>query len=84
MTSKEIIEREKTTHRWERGIPHHPKSAELMRFLADVDFHAYGDYFGWKLGGDGDNGETLMYEMDAFFENEEQLRAERLAGVMQP
>jgi hypothetical protein len=26
------------------------------------------DYFCWKTGGDGDNGETLMYQMDAFFE----------------
>ena len=24
--------------------------------------------FYWKQGGDGDNGEALMYELDAFFE----------------
>lgn len=70
----EIVEREKTAQRWEKGIPHHPKSVVLMEFLSAVDFHAYDDYFCWKTGGDGDNGESLMYEMDAFFENEEQLR----------
>jgi hypothetical protein len=54
--------------RWSQGIEHHPKSEELMRFLADHDFNDYGDYFCWKIGGDGDNGETLMYMMDAYFE----------------
>ena len=54
--------------RWERGINHHPMSERLGRFLAEHDFHDYDDYFCWKVGGDGDNGETLMYEMDAFFE----------------
>jgi hypothetical protein len=29
------------------------------------------DYFGWKCGGDGDNGETLMYELDILFEERE-------------
>ena len=54
--------------RWEDGIPHHPRSSELMSFLEDHDIHDYNDYFCWKVGGDGDNGESLMYEMDAFFE----------------
>ncbi len=39
-----------------------------MAFLADIDFKVYGDYFCWKTGGDGDNGEALMYQMDAYFE----------------
>jgi hypothetical protein len=55
-------------NRWEDGIDHHPMSERLMRFLAKHDFEDYGDYFCWKLGGDGDNGEALMYQMDAFFE----------------
>lgn len=71
--AKVIIEREKTAQRWEKGTPHHPKSEALMRFIAELDYRVYGDAFGWKMGGDGDNGETLMYEMDAFFENEERL-----------
>lgn len=54
--------------RWGEGIDHHPKSIELMQFLEAHDLHDYNDYFCWKTGGDGDNGETLMYQMDAFFE----------------
>ncbi len=54
--------------RWEEGTPHHPKSIALAQFLSEHDFHDYGDYFCWKTGGDGDNGETLMFQMDAYFE----------------
>jgi hypothetical protein len=54
--------------RWEEEIDHHPISVRLMEFLAEHDFNDYDDYFCWKMGGDGDNGETLMYQMDAFFE----------------
>lgn len=54
--------------RWAEGIEHHPMSKRLMDFIADHDFNDYNDYFCWKVGGDGDNGEALMYEMDAFFE----------------
>lgn len=54
--------------RWEDGIDHHPMSERIVRFLAKHDLHDYGDYFCWKVGGDGDNGETLMYQLDAFFE----------------
>ena len=39
-----------------------------MAFLSEHDFLDYNDYFCWKVGGDGDNGESLMYQMDAFFE----------------
>ena len=55
-------------NRWEEGLDHHPMSERLGRFLADHDFGDYGDCFRWKFGGDGDNGEALMYQMDAFFE----------------
>lgn len=57
-----------TVKRWEEGVSHHPMSLRLMRFLSNHDFHDCNDYFGWKMGGDGDNGETMMYQMDAFFE----------------
>jgi hypothetical protein len=60
------------TKRWEQGIPHHPKSIRLFKQLADVDFRLGGDYFCWKSGGDGDNGEHLMYEMDIIFELEDE------------
>ena len=55
--------------RWEIGIQHHMKSEQLMKFLMKHDFFDYDDSFDWNSGGDnGDNGETLMYQMDAFFE----------------
>lgn len=54
--------------RWSEGKCHHPMSDRLMRFLVDHDFNDYDDYFCWKFGGDGDNGETLAFQMDAFFE----------------
>jgi len=54
--------------RWEQGLDHHPKSFELYTFLSEVDMSYGGDYFCWKCGGDGDNGETLMYMLDVHFE----------------
>lgn len=54
--------------RWENGIQHHPKSVQIMKHLESIDFQLYNDYFGWTSGGDGDNGETLMYQLDVFFE----------------
>jgi hypothetical protein len=54
--------------RWADGVEHHPMSIKLMKFLSVHDFKDYNDHFGWSIGGDGDNGENLMYEMDAFFE----------------
>jgi hypothetical protein len=55
-------------NRWENGIYHHPMSMRLMAFLSEHDYNDYNDMFCWKTGGDGDNGETLMFQMDAFFE----------------
>ena len=54
--------------RWGKGIDHHLMSQRLMNFLEEHDYKDYDDYFCWKQGGDGDNGEELMYQMDAFFE----------------
>lgn len=56
------------TKRWEQGIAHHPKSEELFKRLAIIDWQYGGDFFCWKSGGDGDNGEILMYELDIVFE----------------
>lgn len=55
-------------NRWEEGRDHHYMSRRLMNFICEIDYNDYDDYFCWKVGGDGDNGETLMYELDAFFE----------------
>jgi len=54
--------------RWETGAEHHPESIALMEALATLDFIFMDDYFCWKMGGDGDNGEQLMYLMDIYFE----------------
>lgn len=54
--------------RWSECIPHHPMSEKLMAHLKRVDHKFYDYYFDWRDGGDGDNGETLMYQMDSFFE----------------
>jgi hypothetical protein len=54
--------------RWSEGKKHHLMSLRLMEFLQEHDLNDYDDYFDWKMGGDGDNGESLMFEMDAFFE----------------
>lgn len=53
--------------RWSEGIDHDPRSEALVRELADIDWLLFGDYFGWKIGGDGDSGETLMYQIDLLF-----------------
>lgn len=55
-------------NRWEEGVEHHPMSERIIEFLEEHDLNDYGDYFCWKSGGDGDNGEALMYQLDAFFE----------------
>lgn len=41
------------TKRWEEGVPHHPRSVEVMEALAELDFYLGGDFFGFKMGGDG-------------------------------
>ena len=55
--------------RWEQNIPHDPKSVELYDFIEKLDFKECDDSFGFKSGGDGDNGETLMYLFDVYFES---------------
>ena len=62
-----MVERD-INRRWELGLPHHPKSEELFNALDHIDFKYGGDYFKWHSGGDGDNGEHLMYELDIYFE----------------
>ena len=57
--------------RWVKGTEHHPKSVELFKSLAEIDLQYGNDYFCWKSGGDGDNGEFMMYEMDIYFERQD-------------
>lgn len=53
--------------RWTEGTPHHPESIKLMAEMQAVD-SANGLVVDLRTGGDGDNGETLMYLMDVVFE----------------
>lgn len=59
----------KILDRWSAGIDHEPGSIGLVELIASMDFHHFNDYFCWKTGGDGDNGETLAYIIDALIEN---------------
>lgn len=54
--------------RWEQGMNHHPESERIMKILMEADEKYGDDYFCWKRGGDGDNGETLMFTLDVYFE----------------
>lgn len=45
---------------------HNPKSKEIYDFISKLDFEN-GDYFCFKSGGDGDNGELLMDLLDCYF-----------------
>lgn len=55
-------------NRWDEGAEHHPKAVELMKHIMALDFELYGDSFHFKEGGDGDNGETLLYMLSTYFE----------------
>ena len=59
------------TERWERGLPHDPRSIALYKSIADIDYKEGGDSFCLKSGGDGDNGEHLMYLCDIHFERKD-------------
>lgn len=54
--------------RWEQGIPHHSKSEEVEAVIKRLD--TYGCY---KFGGDGDNGEEILYMLDVYFEEQDEL-----------
>ena len=74
MTDRELKKRLANSGRFlnkhcEEGTPHHPKSIELYKFISAVDYQN-GDSFCFKAGGDGDNGEDLMYYFNMFFEVE--------------
>jgi len=55
------------SERWKEGIDHDPRSIELYNAIAGIDWNQCNDSFCWKSGGDGDNGETLMYILDVYF-----------------
>ncbi len=55
--------------RWEQGVLHDVRSEEILELLMRADVN---DYFCWKRGGDGDNGETLMFQLDILFAQKDQ------------
>jgi hypothetical protein len=54
--------------RWLLGTPHNPKSIKLYKAIAEIDYKENSDSFCFKSGGDGDNGESLMYLLDVYYE----------------
>ena len=54
--------------RWKRGVPHDHRSIAVYKSIAKIDFEQCSDSFCFKDGGDGDNGETLMYLLDVHFQ----------------
>lgn len=53
--------------RWEQGVAHDPRSVEIYKAIEKIDFEENGDSLCLKSGGDGDNGESLMYLLDCYF-----------------
>ncbi len=49
--------------RWSEGMEHHPMSERSIRFIA-----AEGS-MDISVGGDGDDGESMMFVLDAFWES---------------
>lgn len=68
------------TERWEKGISHDPRSEELARAIGAIDMEHGSDYFCFKFGGDGDNGEHLMYLLDIYFERKDHERQKESNG----
>lgn len=54
--------------RWENGTKHHPESVQLIRKISALDWLYGNDVFCFRFGGDGDNGEHLMYLFDILFD----------------
>jgi hypothetical protein len=57
--------------RWEEGVPHHFKSEQIVKALALLDWQYGNDTLCIKTGGDGDNGEHMMYLLDIYFETKD-------------
>lgn len=62
------MSRSVTERRWEDGTPHHPRAELLIRAMAQLDTD---DVLGLKFGGDGDNGEDMIYLLSEVLEREE-------------
>jgi hypothetical protein len=70
--SHKVESRNPITARWEDDVPHDPRSIEIYKGIEDIDFKEGSDFFCFKSGGDGDNGEHLMYLLDIHFSRKDQ------------
>ncbi len=66
---KRKVPEPKIADRWSDGVDHESESIDIVELIGDMDFENFGDYFCWRIGGDGDNGESLAYVIDALIEN---------------
>jgi len=53
--------------RWEEGMDHHPMSMEFRNHIREMEKKHKSDFY-LDFGGDGDNGETILFLLDVFFE----------------
>lgn len=51
-------------------VEHLSETEELYQFISALDFE-FGDAFCFKSGGDGDNGELLMFYLDLYFKHKQ-------------
>ena len=62
---EEVMEDEMTlAERWEKGIPHKPEVDKLVHLISKMDWKMNSGALDIKMGGDGDNGEDIMYILD--------------------
>jgi hypothetical protein len=54
--------------RWEQGTPHHPESIKIAEALRKIDWASTSPILDLEFGGDGDNGEALLFMLDIYFE----------------
>jgi hypothetical protein len=50
--------------RWEKGIAHKPEVDKLVRLISKMDWAMNSGALDIQCGGDGDNGESIMYILD--------------------
>ena len=55
-------------NRFENVTDHHPESLKLIKVISTLDEYCMNNELDIKTGGDGDNGELLLYCLDMYFE----------------
>lgn len=63
--------------RWEKGMDHHPMSKQFRDLVGDIEKEHGGDLM-LDFGGDGDNGEDVLYLLDIMFETQQKLAHEAM------